>query len=76
VDDLRWSPDGRFVTFTETHYHPAVFHAADIGPGPDPLDFTSVVREYALATGRTVTLAMGEDAWVAPESARLPWRAR
>jgi WD40 repeat protein len=65
-DDLRWSADSRYLTFTEQHYHPAEPHGYDISPRPDPTDFTYVVRLYSRTDNKTSTVAFGRDAFLLP----------
>ncbi len=68
VSDLQWSPDGQHVVFTEVHFHPARFHAPDIGGDvPDPLDWTYLVRMYSLRGEETRTIIVGRQGCLMPE---------
>jgi hypothetical protein len=70
VSQLQWSPDGKQLVFSEVHFHPARFHAADIGGDvPDRSDWTFLVRMWSRDTGRTETIAVGRNAWLMPEHA-------
>ena len=68
--DLRWSPDSRSVTFTESHYHaPRFYPVPSILPVgqrvvPDPLDTTNLVRMYDVGTDRVATIAVGSNAFL------------
>ncbi len=71
VLDLRWSPDSRSLTFTESHYHPPRYYLAqpDVFPigqrvVPDPLDTTFLVRRYVVGTGRVATIAVGSHCFL------------
>ncbi len=66
--DLHWSADSEYLTFTEVHYHPAQFYAADLPPSPDPLDWTYLVRMYTHKSGQVSTLAVGRSAFLIPET--------
>jgi hypothetical protein len=65
---LRWSPDSKYLTFTETHYYPAQYYAPDIGRGYQvPANVTSLVRLYDLESDDVQTVMVGENAFLAPE---------
>jgi hypothetical protein len=67
VSQLQWSSDGKYLLFTETHYHPARFHAPDIGGDfPDPSDWTYLIRMWSKETNQTKTIALGRNAWLLP----------
>jgi hypothetical protein len=69
VSDLQWSPDGQHLLFTEVHYHPARFHAPDIGGDvPDPLDWTYLVRMYSLRGEETRTIIVGRQGCLMPRA--------
>ncbi|MDH4180163.1 MAG: STN domain-containing protein [Armatimonadota bacterium] len=76
VADLRWRGDSQYLTFTEVHYHPAQFYATDIGPRPDALDWTHLVRLYSLEGDRVQTVAVGSNAFLIPPSLQKPWYER
>jgi hypothetical protein len=68
---LRWSPDSRSLTFTESHWHSPRYYPPqpDIFPVgqrvvPDPLDVTNLVRVYVVGPGRVATIAVGENAFL------------
>jgi len=72
VTDLRWSPDGEHLLFTEVHYHPARSHAPDIGGDvPDPLDWTYLVRMHSLRGEETRTIIVGRQGCLMPEPEML-----
>jgi hypothetical protein len=66
VSDICWAPDSKRFTFTEVHYHPAQFYAPDIGPRPDPTDWTNLVRMYTLEDGSAPILVPGSNARLMP----------
>ncbi|NIM04964.1 MAG: hypothetical protein GTO55_03230 [Armatimonadetes bacterium] len=68
---LRWSHDSKHLLFAECHYHPAEFHAPDIGPGLRPFDFTYLIRMYSTETGQVATVAVGDNAFLIPMPKRL-----
>ncbi len=70
--DLCWSPDSKFLTFTEMHHHPARFHAFDIGGDVSkPWDTTYLVRLYSVETKEVKTIALGSNAFLLPDD--LSW---
>jgi len=69
AEDLRWSPDSQHLTFTEVHFHPARPHRPGRrSDGPDPLDWTYLVRMYSADTRKTETLAVGRSGFLLPSS--------
>ncbi|UCC67824.1 MAG: hypothetical protein JSV79_12020 [Armatimonadota bacterium] len=77
--DLRWSPDSKHLTFTETHYYPSRFHAPDIGGDrPEPPSSTNLVRMFSFEDRTTRTVVVGENPFLLPKSPLqpmdTPWR--
>ena len=71
--DLRWSPDSKYLTFTEAHHHPARFHARDMGGGVSkPWDTTYLVRLYSVETNEVNTIAVGRNAFLLPDVLPAP----
>jgi hypothetical protein len=60
-----WSQNSMRLLFTESHFHAARFHVVG-GQVPSATDWTELVREYALGTGRTETLTIGYGAYLVP----------
>jgi Tol biopolymer transport system component len=67
VEDLHWSPDAKWLTFTELHYHPPQPTGLDIGPHAGPLDYTYLVRMYSWKDRTTETIAVGRGAFLMPQ---------
>lgn len=68
VDDLCWSADSRWLTFTEVHNRPARYYAPDLpGPAPEPGEWTNLVRLYGRQAKSVVTLAEGRSGVVITE---------
>ncbi len=66
--DLRWSPDSKYLTFTEAHHHPARFHAPDMGGDVSkPWDTTYLVRLYSVETNEVKTIAVGRNGFLLPD---------
>ena len=79
VQDLRWSPDSEYLTFTESHYYPSSFHAPDLGGGhPEPPSSTDLVRMFSFEGRETRTVVVGGNPFLLPKSVHLPmdgpWR--
>jgi Tol biopolymer transport system component len=73
VRDLRWSPDGRYITFTEMHYYASTGYAPDIRLGYKvPYSMTPLVRMYSTETNETETVVVGSNAFLITPSGRRP----
>jgi len=62
TEDLHWSADSRWLTFTEVHNRPARFYASDrAGPPASPGEWRNLVRLYARESRHVITVAEGQS---------------
>jgi hypothetical protein len=62
IDDLHWSPDAKWLLFTERHFQRRAAASGVIGHGNSVVESLSLVRAINVASGEALTLVRGENA--------------
>ncbi len=71
-EHLRWSPDSKYLTFTETHFYPVQYYPPDLARGyPAPRTITPLVRCYGVEKDDIQTVVVGANAFLAAEGVQF-----